>query len=96
VWKGSPGSRYASASRRGGPLSYFTVSAFGISHQSVRGHKVSDEFTVPLCRIHHRAVHHGGDERAWWKATGIDPDKIAGTLWRKSRVRLSAVAQSYL
>ena len=28
--------------------------------------KVSDEFTVPLCRIHHRAVHRAGDERAWW------------------------------
>jgi hypothetical protein len=27
--------------------------------------KVSDEFTVPLCRIHHREVHHGGDEAAF-------------------------------
>ena len=25
--------------------------------------KVSDEFTVPLCRIHHRAIHRVGDER---------------------------------
>jgi hypothetical protein len=48
--------------------------------------KVSDEFTVPLCRIHHRAVHHGGDERAWWKEAGIDPGKVARTLWKKSRV----------
>ena len=49
------------------------------------GRKVSDEFTVPLCRIHHRAVHRGGDERAWWKEVGIDPSKIARTLWKKSR-----------
>jgi hypothetical protein len=47
--------------------------------------KVSDEFTVPLCRIHHRAVHRVGDERAWWAETGIDPGKVANTLWNKSR-----------
>jgi ERF superfamily len=46
------------------------------------GRKVSDEFAVPLCRVHHRAVHHAGDERAWWKATGIDPLKVARTLWK--------------
>ena len=50
------------------------------------GRKASDEFTVPLCRIHHRAVHRAGDERAWWKETGIDPSKVARTLWKKSRV----------
>ena len=47
------------------------------------GRKASDEFTVPLCRIHHRALHRAGDERAWWKETGIDPSKIARTLWKK-------------
>jgi hypothetical protein len=47
--------------------------------------KVSDEFTVPLCRIHHRAVHRAGDERAWWAETGIDPGSVANTLWKKSR-----------
>ena len=30
------------------------------------GRKVSDEFTVPLCRGHHREVHRCGDEVAWW------------------------------
>jgi hypothetical protein len=39
------------------------------------GRKVSDEFAVPLCRSHHRAVHRAGDEQAWWKAAGIDPAK---------------------
>ena len=29
------------------------------------GRKVSDEFTVPLCRGHHREVHRCGDEAAW-------------------------------
>ncbi|WP_441294481.1 DUF968 domain-containing protein, partial [Escherichia coli] len=35
------------------------------------GLKVSDEFTVPLCRVHHRAVHRVGDERAWWASAGV-------------------------
>jgi len=37
------------------------------------GRKVSDEFTVPLCRGHHREVHRCGDEAVWWKTIGIDP-----------------------
>ena len=50
------------------------------------GRKSSDEFTVPLCRIHHRAVHRAGDERAWWNEIGIDPRKVAHALWKTSRV----------
>jgi hypothetical protein len=46
------------------------------------GRKSSDEFAVPLCRTHHRAVHRARDERAWWKATGIDPLKVARKLWK--------------
>jgi len=49
------------------------------------GRKVSDEFVAPLCRIHHRAAHRAGDERAWWKQAGIDPVKVARELWTKSR-----------
>ena len=41
------------------------------------GRKVSDEFTVPLCRGHHREVHRCGDEAAWWNKTGIDPIAVA-------------------
>jgi hypothetical protein len=48
------------------------------------GRKPSDEFAVPLCRIHHRAAHRAGDEQAWWKAAGIDPLKIARKLWKAS------------
>jgi len=49
------------------------------------GRKVSDEFTVPLCRGHHRAVHGVGDERAWWQKIGIDPVTIAASLWQQTR-----------
>jgi ERF superfamily len=45
------------------------------------GRKVSDEFTVPLCRGHHREVHRCGDEAGWWKKTGIDPTVSARVLW---------------
>jgi len=45
------------------------------------GRKVSDEFTVPLCRGHHRKVHRCGDEAAWWQMTGIDPVAAARALW---------------
>ena len=45
------------------------------------GRKVSDEFTVPLCRAHHREVHRCGDEGSWWRKTGIDPLAAARTLW---------------
>jgi hypothetical protein len=50
------------------------------------GRKVSDEFAVPLCRSHHRAVHRAGDEQAWWKAAGIDPVKVARQLWRQAQL----------
>jgi hypothetical protein len=49
------------------------------------GRKVSDEFTVPLCRGHHREVHRYGDEAAWWEKTGsIDPTAAARLFWLKT------------
>ena len=45
------------------------------------GRKVSDEFTVPLCRGHHREVHRCGDEAAWWSKLDIDPTTTARKLW---------------
>ena len=50
------------------------------------GRKASDEFAVPLCRVHHRAVHRARDERAWWNAAGIDPLKVARKLWKHTRM----------
>jgi hypothetical protein len=49
------------------------------------GRKVSDEFAVPLCRGHHRAVHRSRDEHEWWRQSGIDPIKVARRLWRETR-----------
>ena len=55
------------------------------------GRKVSDEFTVPLCRGHHREVHRCGDEAAWWSKAGIDPTVAARALWlRHIRCRRAA------
>ena len=48
------------------------------------GRKVSDEFTVPVCRMHHREIHRHGDEAAWWKKAGIEPLSVALTLWRQT------------
>jgi hypothetical protein len=54
------------------------------------GRKVSDEFTVPLCRGHHREVHRRGDEAAWWNAAGIDALDIARNLWIRTHPILTA------
>ncbi len=48
------------------------------------GRKVSDEYTVPVCRLHHRELHRYGDEASWWAAIGLDPIPIALSLWRRS------------
>ena len=49
------------------------------------GQKASDEFTVPLCAIHHRALHDAGNEVQWWTAMNVDPAPIALSLWKRSR-----------
>jgi hypothetical protein len=51
------------------------------------GLKVSDEFTVPLCRGHHRQLHQTGDERAWWDSHRVNALEIARGLWEKTRAR---------
>jgi ERF superfamily len=56
----------------------------GFTQPRALGRKVSDEFAVPLCRGHHRAVHRSRDERAWWRQTGIDPIKVARRLWKET------------
>jgi hypothetical protein len=49
------------------------------------GHRVSDEFTVPVCRIHHRELHRQGDEAAWWAKVHMDPLPVALRLWQHTR-----------
>lgn len=49
------------------------------------GQKVSDEFTVPLCTIHHRQLHDHGNEKTWWATHAIEPLVIAAQLWAHDR-----------
>jgi hypothetical protein len=49
------------------------------------GRKVSDEFTVPLCRTHHRDNHRFGDEVAWWGRRAIDPIATSRATWVSTR-----------
>jgi hypothetical protein len=57
------------------------------------GRKVSDEFTVPLCRDHHQQLHRHGDEIAWWANLRIAPLKTAEELWDATQVQLSAAVK---
>jgi hypothetical protein len=56
------------------------------------GRRVSDEFTVPLCRMHHDEIHRRGDEVAWWASINIDPLRTAHGLWQHTRGLLPADA----
>ncbi|MGB9396954.1 MAG: hypothetical protein WCB32_19450, partial [Pseudolabrys sp.] len=53
--------------------------------------KVSDEFTVPLCRGHHRQLHQTGNELAWWKNLNIDSLQIAKALWEQTHPNAAPV-----
>jgi DNA recombination protein Rad52 len=48
------------------------------------GLKVSDEFTVPLCRGHHRQLHQAGNEVAWWETLKINALETAKHLWEQT------------
>jgi hypothetical protein len=48
------------------------------------GRKVSDEFTVPLCRKHHQDLHRHGNEANWWANMQVVPMTIAKALWETS------------
>jgi hypothetical protein len=56
-----------------------------IAQPRALGRKVSDEFTVPLCALHHYDLHSKGNEAAWWRAQAIEPLAIAERLWRARR-----------
>jgi hypothetical protein len=56
------------------------------------GLKVSDEFTVPLCRDHHQQLHQAGNELAWWHDLGINALEIAKELWTQSRAKMYQIA----
>jgi hypothetical protein len=48
------------------------------------GLKVSDEFTVPLCRGHHRELHRAGNEATWWSTKGVDAIGASRKLWTET------------
>jgi hypothetical protein len=50
------------------------------------GRKVSDEFTVPVCRDHHHELHRHGNEAAWWANLNIAPLNVAKELWQTSPI----------
>jgi len=56
--------------------------------------KVSDEFVVPLCFLHHRSLHDSISEMAWWQGHGIDPLPTAARLWAESRAKSRAVGEA--
>ena len=57
------------------------------------GRKVSDEFTVPLCRNHHQELHRHGNEANWWANVKISPISVAAELWAAGPMRKQAIAQ---
>ena len=50
------------------------------------GSKVSDEWVVPLCNLHHRALHDCGAEEIWWKAHNLDAIGEAERLWQARQI----------
>jgi hypothetical protein len=61
--------------------------------QRALGLKVSDEFTVPLCRGHHRQLHQAGNEVTWWEKLEINPLKIAKELCQQSHAKETTTPQ---
>ena len=59
------------------------------------GLKVSDEFTVPLCRGHHRQLHQAGNEKAWWTDRNVNALSIAKDLWAQTRPKSVKATNSF-
>jgi hypothetical protein len=63
------------------------------AEQRAMARKVSDKFTVPICRLHHRELHRRGNERVWWQDQGIDPMVLAASLWARTHAVAPANAE---
>ena len=60
------------------------------------GRKVSDEFTVPLCRTHHQELHREGNEANWWANMQVAPLPIAKELWEASQIHATRSPAEFL
>jgi hypothetical protein len=49
------------------------------------GQKVSDEFVVPLCALHHSHLHRSMSEVIWWERQKIEPVSVSRELWLRHR-----------
>ena len=58
------------------------------------GLKVSDEFTVPLCRGHHRQLHQAGNEVTWWGNFNLKPLEVAKALWGQTHPKSADAADA--
>jgi hypothetical protein len=58
------------------------------------GRKVSDEFTVPLCRDHYQQLHRYGNEAAWWANEQVVPIEVAKELWQATLIRVQSAFDS--
>lgn len=45
--------------------------------------KTGDQWTVPVCHLHHMELHAYGDERTWWALLGIDAMAWAEREWEQ-------------
>jgi hypothetical protein len=54
------------------------------------GLKVSDEFTVPLCRGHHRQLHQAGNEVIWWEGLKINALEVSKGFWEQTHPKSAA------
>ncbi len=48
-----------------------------------RGLKAGDNWTIPLCVIHHTELHANGDERGYLRQHAVDGQALAAELWAR-------------
>jgi hypothetical protein len=88
----SPQVRYAAALPRLRPSTVGSASPLRFTQPRALGRTVSDEFLVPICRLHHRELHRSGDEATWWQKLNIDPIPVALRLWQQTQAGPELVA----
>lgn len=62
----------------GAPVDAHHLTCIG---EGIMGGKVGDDKVLPVCRLHHGALHKIG-EKAFWRIWGISPIEEARKLWK--------------